>query len=485
MDSDSVITYASSSRAAGRSRVATILLITLGVIAGVLLGAAAYILPHGRNIAAGVTVLEQHVSGLSEGDATAVVQEAFADFSAQRITLTAGAHTAEVTLADLGVQPNVERTVRQALAVGRDGAIHTRLLRAAEARWSGLSLTPSIDIDEQTMEETLTAFGGQTDVQPADATIRWDADMKTVVIVPEQRGARLDIPASVKVLIDSAVPAVKNATALPTSLDLVYEEQLPKITGAMLAGIDTMLSEFTTSYATSSRSRASNVETATRSINGTILKAGEEFSYNTVVGPRDRDSGFVLAPVIVNGQLVPGMGGGICQVSTTLYNAALLANLQITLRSHHSLAVHYVPLGQDATVAYGALDLRFKNSTAAPIFIEATTSKRKLTMRIFGKGPAPVVRIERTGFASFPGRTTVKKDPTLPLGARVVEKKGSGGRAVTVIRVVGEGPDAVREVVSKDRYIGEPAIIRMGTGKAVSGEPADASATNIHTPVEP
>ncbi|HEY3417021.1 MAG TPA: VanW family protein, partial [Armatimonadota bacterium] len=394
MHSDSVTTYVSPVRTGGRSRAGTIILVILGVLLGVVFGATAAVLPHGNNIAAGVSVLGKDLGGLSKEDAATAVQQTFTEFADRQVILTAGGKTKEVALAALGIQPNAERTVRQALAIGRNERLPLRLVHAGQARWSGLSLTPSIDIDEQALVDTLTTFSQEIDVEPTDAAARWDAEAQKVVITPEQRGAKLDVPASVKLIEKSAIPAVKNGTVLPASITLSYQEQAPKVSADMLAEIDTVLGEFTTSYATSSSSRANNVETATRAINGAIVQPGEEFSYNKQVGPRDKDNGFVIAPVIINGQLVPGMGGGVCQVSTTLYNAALLANLQITMRNHHSLPVHYVPLGQDATVAYGALDLRFKNTTSAPILIESTIGKRTVTMRIFGKGPKPVVHIE-------------------------------------------------------------------------------------------
>ena len=277
-----------------------------------------------------------------------------------------------------------------------------------------------------------------------------------------------------KLINGTIAAALASGTPAPAEIALPYAARQPHVTTDALAQVDTLLGSFTTAYATSTGNRITNVTTAAEAINGTILLPGETFSFNKVVGPRTADNGFRTAPVIIDGQLKPGMGGGVCQVSTTLYNAALLADLEIVARSHHSMPVHYVPPGRDATVVYGAIDFQFRNSSAAPIVIEglADTAKKTLTFRILGHGPAPVVTIERSDVASLGNKTTVKKDPTFPAGKKVVEQKGKAGVSVTVTRVVGEGPAARREVLSHDRYIGEPSVIRQGTGNSAG------SATN-------
>ena len=173
----------------------------------------------------------------------------------------------------------------------------------------------------------------------------------------------------------------------------------------------------------------------------------------------------------------PGIGGGVCQVSTTLYNASLLAGLRIVQRSHHSLPIHYAPPGRDATVVYGAIDFRFRNNTDAPIMVEAHTAQRKLTVRLLGQGPVPVVKIERGTLIRMPVSTITRKDPSLPAGQRVLVSAGKPGIKVTVTRIIGEGAEAVRETLSNDRYLGEPAVVRVGTGPAAPPEPAPVPAT--------
>src|SRR5439155_24386156 len=158
----------------------------------------------------------------------------------------------------------------------------------------------------------------------------------------------------------------------------------PTVNTTHRGGINTRLATYSTALGGSSSNRRHNIRVACQAIDGTVLLPGDVFSYNNVVGPRSERAGFRTAPVIIRGELVPGTGGGICQVSSTLYNAALLADLKIVRRSHHQFPVHYVPPGRDATVAYGSLDLRFANSLSEPIALDVKSSGSRVIVHVFG-----------------------------------------------------------------------------------------------------
>src|SRR5205823_2528692 len=157
-----------------------------------------------------------------------------------------------------------------------------------------------------------------------------------------------------------------------------------KVTADHLGSINTVLAAYSTSMGGSSRNRRHNIQVACQAIDGTVLMPGEVFSYNDTVGPRSERAGFRTAPVIIHGELVPGTGGGICQVSSTLYNVALLGGLKIVRRSHHQFPVHYVPPGRDATVAYGSLDLRFANSLPRPVALDVKTAGSRVVIHLYG-----------------------------------------------------------------------------------------------------
>jgi vancomycin resistance protein YoaR len=178
----------------------------------------------------------------------------------------------------------------------------------------------------------------------------------------------------------------------------------------------------------------------------------------------------------VHGELVPGIGGGICQVSSTLYNAVLRSDLKIVRRSHHAFPVHYLPAGRDATVVDGAIDFQFQNSTGAPIYIIGSAHGGRLAFTLLGKRiPGQEVRIELANHTIQPASTETRSDPTLPAGRRVVKTPGHRGHRVTVYRVVKVNGQLVkRELISRDRYRPFPTVVLVGTRRAAPHIPKPA-----------
>jgi len=141
---------------------------------------------------------------------------------------------------------------------------------------------------------------------------------------------------------------------------------------------------YSTKFNSSQKERSYNISLSSNAIDGTILLPGDVFSFNEIVGPRSTSAGYKTAPVIFEGELVDGIGGGVCQVSSTIYNSVLKSQLGVVERVNHSIPSTYVPKGLDATVAYGFLDFKFKNTTDFPIYIESFVNKNILTVNIYG-----------------------------------------------------------------------------------------------------
>jgi vancomycin resistance protein YoaR len=190
---------------------------------------------------------------------------------------------------------------------------------------------------------------------------------------------------------------------------------------------------------------------------------GDVFSFNETLGKRTMEDGYRLAPVLANGRHDVGIGGGICQVSSTLYNAVALANLKIVLRHNHSMASAYVPVGRDCTVSYPQLDFKFQNNGTTPVAISRTYTPGKLTFRILGqKVPGQVVKIQTAGHRSWGRGQKMEHDPSLPYGKRRVVEKGSSGHAITVYRIVTvNGTEVSREVLNKSHYPGALRIVAV------------------------
>lgn len=292
-------------------------------------------------------------------------------------------------------------------------------------------------------------------VKPAKAV--WDGTQ--VVREPERSGATLDEEA-----FAAEVPKV---LAGANEIELPTREADKKVPDEELAKITDLVSEFSTKFAASNRNRSDNLRIASGLIDGKVLMPGEEFSFNGYVGRRTAQQGYKVAGIYLNGRHEEGLAGGICQVSTTLYNAVLFANLKITKRQNHSMPVPYVPLGRDATVSYPGLDLKFVNSYDVPIAISSSYTPGKLTFRILGvKDPSLSVKIVSDSSKSWAKSEKVVTDASLPAGTRKVVDKGSAPRAINTYRVVYvNGEEVKREPLGRSYYRGGPRLIAVGAAK--------------------
>jgi vancomycin resistance protein YoaR len=238
-------------------------------------------------------------------------------------------------------------------------------------------------------------------------------------------------------------------------------------------GIDRMIMTFTTDFSSSAEGRAYNVTSTAKVLNDIELAPDEVFSYGKIVAATEHKYGYREAPVIQNGKLVPGIGGGICQVSSTLYNAVIRAGLDIVERRNHSLPVSYLPIGQDATFASGAIDFRFRNSTGKHLIIRAVVKDRKLTVKLFGTLPDNV-RYDIESITTSTIEPTIREtvSDALPPGGRLITQQGKQGYVVETYRtLVRDGEVVSRERLSKDRYNAQPTLVSIGKGTEPSSRP--------------
>lgn len=279
---------------------------------------------------------------------------------------------------------------------------------------------------------------------------------------------------------------VENAAG-PIPVELTAKETPASVTYEDIKQINGVLGKMQTDIG-GTENRHSNVALAASRINGTLLRPGEIFSYNKTVGPRSLECGFKTAPEIVRGVLKPGVGGGVCQVSTTLFNAVLLSNLKIVDRSHHAFPVHYVPAGRDATVVDGDIDFKFMNSTDAPVYIYSKGRNGSLNFRIYGKKtPGREVSLvlgkrSESGFG-----TETEHDSGLPSGHTEVKVPGHPRIDVLWYRVVKENGQEVKRDPISTHYRAIPSVVIVGTGapKTKKATPANAAKTGAKPPVSP
>ena len=231
-----------------------------------------------------------------------------------------------------------------------------------------------------------------------------------------------------------------------------------------------MLSEFTTRYDASNKNRSNNLELSSNKVNGTIILPGEIFSYNKIVGQRTISAGYKEAAVYVNGKVVQGIGGGICQLSSTLYNAVLYANLEITSRSNHRFLTSYVSEGRDATVSWGTIDFCFKNTRKYPIKIVSTVKNGLVKIAIYGikEENEYEVELQTKILEDNPYTINYIDDKTLDEGVQIIEQYGSnGGKSETYKILKQNGVIISKTLLSTDTYSSLERIIRRGTKKVV------------------
>jgi vancomycin resistance protein YoaR len=226
------------------------------------------------------------------------------------------------------------------------------------------------------------------------------------------------------------------------------------------------ISEFTTRYDASNKNRSINLQLAANKINGTIIQPGDTFSYNKIVGKRTIEEGYKEATIYSGGKVVQGIGGGICQLSSTLYDAVLYANLEITSRSNHRFLTSYVKEGRDATVSWGTIDFCFKNTRTYPIKIVTSVVNGIAKVEIYGQKEEIEydVELETQVLETTPYKTTYKNDSSLESGTEVIEQNGSYGVKCQTYKIVKlNGATISKTLLSTDTYSSLECIIRRGT----------------------
>ena len=226
------------------------------------------------------------------------------------------------------------------------------------------------------------------------------------------------------------------------------------------------LATYSTRYDPSNKNRSNNVEISTKKIDGTILMPGETFSYNQTVGERTISEGYKEAGAYAGGKVVQDVGGGICQTSSTLYNVALLANLEIVDRTNHQFLTSYVSAGRDATVTWGGIDFKFKNTRSYPIKIEAKAKNGVCSMTIYGikEDKEYEVTIQSVVKSYIPYTTKYENDASLEKGEEVVEQAGYTGCTSEAYRILKLNGEVVsKTLLSKDTYDPMTRIVRRGT----------------------
>ena len=383
------------------------------------------------------------------------------------LNLPDGVTVTEVTFQAMGLEVDQQRIWEEAYAQGRSGS----WLGKFKVRWQlwrhGVELPLYVKLNNEMAVQVLEEAGKAWYVAPQDARFKITAHDE-VLFVSEKEGQKIATELalfSLEKQIRGAGEGFLTEPAESISLSLSLERIKPAKTRQDLEeyGVTGLLSKFTTSFNATKVTRVKNIRLASEKLDYFLLPPGEIFSFNKAVGPRTKELGYDEADIIQNYSFVPGVGGGICQVSSTLYNAILLADLEIVERAPHSMVISYVKPGLDATVVYGGRDFRFKNNTDKYLLMKMTVTNGTITCKIFGKVEKGKKVVLKTFLERQIEPTTIyKEDPLIPKEDYVVERKGVPGCVIRVERHIyaGNGKLTKKEVVSKDFYPPIDRVIR-------------------------
>ncbi|MCM1040143.1 MAG: VanW family protein [Ruminococcus sp.] len=423
-----------------------------------------------ERIESGIYVNEINLSGMTASEAKKTIQDYVDSFGETQVTLHAAeGQTIETTASALGLKWGNPEIIDEAVSLGKDGNIIQCYKALKDLEYANKVYEVTFDFDKNKIKTVVEEQGAQYSVEAIDAVLtRVDGVFQ---ISEGQSGLVIDAAASADAVYEYLVNNW-NGTACET--DLVVTVQEPRGNAEDLAKVTDVLGTFTTSYSTSGSSRSANVANGCDLINGCTLYPGDEFSAYEAVSPFTSDNGYYMAGSYLNGQVVDSLGGGICQVSTTLYNAVLGAELEVTERYNHSMIVTYVDPSADAAIAESSgKDFKFVNNTEYPIYIEGfTTPDKTITFTIYGVETRESNReviyesvvLERT----VPEEEVIYADEGQPLGYCSVQSAHVGCKAQLWKVVKVDGVEVSREQINSSTYNQSP---RSATVGVATGDP--------------
>ena len=395
-------------------------------------------------IAKGVYIKGIDVSGLTKEDATKKISSYVSSSIPEEIKLKHIDFETSLSTSQLSIYFNTEEAVNMAYNIGKNGNIFQKNTEILNTLFSKVNIDPGFSIDEKQLKKDLQDISTKLPDKVIESSCYIDDNR--LIITKGQAGKSIKVKDSanyitkeinnlnvqnnpLELITEDAYPNEINldsiynevhkdpenayysqnpyvvhpsengldfAISLDDAKNLLQEQKdeyviplkvlYPSVTTNMIGteAFPDLLSEFSTKYAASNKNRTTNLILASKKINGTVLMPGETFSYNKVVGARTIAAGYKEAPIYVSGRVEDGIGGGICQITTTLYNAVLYANLDIVERSNHQFVPSYAGPSRDATVVYGAIDFKFKNNRDYPIKITCSVSGGIANFKIWG-----------------------------------------------------------------------------------------------------
>lgn len=361
------------------------------------------------------------------------------------------------SLAELGCEFDIDQAIDQALQVGRNEDFIKNISDYVGLKFLDDSRTfevkPQIpqDIEYRIYED----IKSKIERKPENASISIGS---SIDVKKGEEGVKINRDEFRKAIYDAIKPNVDVTVKVP------IESVTPEITSDELSRIDGIIGTYRTNFSPNVEGRNENIRLSAQYMNNYLLMPGEVFSYNKVTRLKTVSNGYKNATVIVNGEIEEGLGGGVCQVSSTLYNSVLYSGLEIVQRRPHSIPSSYVNYGRDAVVSDNAIDFKFKNNYDFPVYLKTYVGSSSVTVTIYGNtGSVPEIDIISNVVSVKPRAVKYIDDPNLEKGKEVVKTKGRDEiRSETYVVING-----VKKLVSKDRYPSQTKVIMRGTKEEV------------------
>lgn len=399
-----------------------------------------------------------NLGGLDKMQADSVIENIFQEkYAKKHITFRHEDNSWTCDVQDINLKYPTSEIIKEAYKTGRTGNLFQRLYEIVRVRFKGKRIIAELEFDEELLKRKLAEIKLQIDEKGRNAEVKYENGK--IDIKKDEPGKVLDINKNFKLFSE------KVSSGDFYEISLIVDKFKPDITYDNVKVINHVVSSFTTYFNPSDVNRTHNVKISCEKINGIILMPGDIFSMNKALGPRTVENGYKEALIVYKNEYIDGIGGGVCQTTTTLYNSVLKAKLKVLERTHHSLPSLYVGLGQDATISGDYIDFKFQNDKDYPVCISAEVAKNQIVIRILGKkeNDYTVKLVSKVVERYAPEKEEIEIDNSLAFGEKVVERKAREGFRVILYRETYDknGKLKSREKISEDVYKPVNAMVKM------------------------
>ena len=420
-----------------------------------------------------VYIGEVAVGGMTSTEAKEAVQDYVKENQDVDVVLSAGENSVTVKAGELGLTWGNTQVADEAAGIGKSGNLIKRYKDKKDLENQNKVYDIVYTVDTEKTAQVLNDQAGSLNQKAVNASL--SRENGSFVYADGKQGIEVNVNDSVQAVREYFNSEWNGGEA---EIALAADVVEPEGNKESLSKVKDVLGSFHTNFSDSSASRITNIKNAVSKIDGTVLYPGEEFSVYSAIAPLDADNGYELAGAYENGTTVQSYGGGVCQVSTTLYNAVLYAELDVTQRSNHSMMVHYVDPSRDAAIAGTYKDLKFKNSTEAPIYLEGYTNGTDLYFNVYGEETRPSDRK-----VEYQSETVSQDTPPVqivaaaaPIGYVATTQSPHVGQSAQLWKIVTvDGVEQSREVINTSKYASTPKVIAVGN---VGNDPNACAAIN-------